>query len=177
MVKLWAMVALLAVSQLACNQVQEMAEEPTPETPVNVTESESDPAEEEMSDDRSDYWEMEVSEFEEGHQLEQMEEQLTPRSLMGLILSRPVSLEGRSEEMVTIDYAIDYVGSPPSGTAVVNHTMIGLPDDSVNSRRYRIEMTWDLQEPDADWEVTWVGQQFRCQQGRGQQDWGSDFCI
>lgn len=173
MVKLWAMIALLAVSQLACNQVQELAENPTPETPVNVTEPELDPAEEEMSGDRSDYWEMEVSEFKQGHQLEQMEAQLTPRSLMGLILSRPVSLEGRAEETVRIDYG----GPPPSETVVISHTMIGLPDDSVNSMRYRIEMTWDPQEPDANWEVTWVGQQFRCQQGRGQQDWGSDFCI
>ncbi len=168
MVKHWAVVGLLAVSQLACNQVQDMAQNPTPETPVNATEPELDTAE-----DRSDYREMDLSQFIEGNQLDQMEDQLNPRSLMGVILSRPVSLEGRAEETVMIDYG----GPPPSEIAVVKHTMIGLPDDSVNSMRYRIEMTWDPQNPDEDWQVVWVGQQFRCQQGRGQQDWGSDSCI
>ena len=173
MVKHWAVVALLAVSQLACNQVQDIAQDPTPETPVNATEAESDAAEDGIRGDRSEYREMDLSQFIEGNQLDQMEDQLNPRSLMGLILSRPVSLEGRAEETVMIDYG----GPPPSDTAVIKHTMMGLPDDSVNSMRYRIEMTWDPQRPDQNWEVVWVGQQFRCQQGRGPQEWGSEGCI
>lgn len=173
MVKLWAMVALMAMSQLACNQVPEIAQDPTPETPVNATEPAFDPTDDGMSEERSNYREMEVSQFTQGHQLDQMEEHLNPRSLMGRILSRPLSLEGRAEETVMIDYG----GPPPSEIAVVEHTMIGLPDDSVNSLRYRIEMTWDPQNPDEDWQVVWVGQQFRCQPGRGAQDWGTDSCV
>jgi hypothetical protein len=46
-------------------------------------------------------------------------------------------------------------------------------DDSVAGIEDRI----DLVRQGAVWEFEWVGGRFRCQPGRGQQDWGPDLCV
>ncbi|MBE9113587.1 hypothetical protein IQ273_29885 [Nodosilinea sp. LEGE 07298] len=56
--------------------------------------------------------------------------------------------------------------------ALVILTQTGLADDSVNGMRYRLEFV-----PEGDqWRLDWVGQQVRCQQGRGSQDWTTELC-
>lgn len=55
---------------------------------------------------------------------------------------------------------------------VVTITQTGLPDDSVEGRLIRLDF-----QPDGDnWQVDWVGQQQRCQEGRGSQDWTTELC-
>ena len=55
---------------------------------------------------------------------------------------------------------------------VVVLTQTGLPDDSVEGIRYRIEFT-----PEGDlWRISWVGRQTRCYPGRGHQDWSAEIC-
>ncbi|PSN12885.1 hypothetical protein C7293_18330 [filamentous cyanobacterium CCT1] len=56
--------------------------------------------------------------------------------------------------------------------ALVVLTQTGLADDSVNGTRYRLEFV-----PEGDqWRLDWAGQQVRCQQGRGSQEWGTELC-
>ena len=46
-------------------------------------------------------------------------------------------------------------------------------DDSVAASEHRIELV----KTGAIWEVTWAGGRYRCQPGRGQQDWQPDLCA
>lgn len=56
--------------------------------------------------------------------------------------------------------------------ALVIFTQTGLADDSVNGMRYRLEFV-----PEGDqWRLDWVGQQVRCQLGRGSQEWATELC-
>lgn len=57
--------------------------------------------------------------------------------------------------------------------AIVTITQTNLPDDSVNSIRYRI----DFQSHNSQWQMEWAGQQFICQPGRGNQDWSKELCY
>jgi hypothetical protein len=56
-------------------------------------------------------------------------------------------------------------------------TYLGLEDDSVKDIRYRIEMI-----PSGSlcacqsWKISWMGRQYRCQAGRGAQDWSAQLC-
>lgn len=73
--------------------------------------------------------------------------------------------EGRSSEDISITYS-------PGETALIVYTRIGVADDSVNSIRHRIE----LKRNQNKWEIVWVGRQFKCQSGRGHQDWSGILC-
>lgn len=63
-----------------------------------------------------------------------------------------------------------------SGQAVVMLTKVGLADDSVVGMRYRVELKANATETTPQWQVVWIGQQFKCQPGRGQQAWASELC-
>ncbi|MEB3313190.1 MAG: hypothetical protein VKL98_03490 [Cyanobacteriota bacterium] len=56
--------------------------------------------------------------------------------------------------------------------AVVTLLQTGLPDDSVEAMRYRME----FQAQGPQWQLVWVGRQVRCRPGRGSQDWSTDLC-
>jgi hypothetical protein len=56
---------------------------------------------------------------------------------------------------------------------MVTVTAGGLLDDSLGGIRYRFDM--ELQN--GQWEIQRAGQQFRCQPGRGHQDWSDDTCL
>jgi hypothetical protein len=112
---------------------------------------------------RSDYREIEVAPFVQRYDLEDR----NPREVARQLLERPVSLEGRQQETIAIEYP---TGSDEIGA--IEHTVIGLADDSVRSQRRRIEMKWQSE----GWEIVWVGSQFQCRQGRGHQDWSSELC-
>jgi hypothetical protein len=75
-------------------------------------------------------------------------------------------VEGSVKEDVAVD------NSNPE-RAIVTITQTNLPDDSVNSIRYRI----DFKREDSQWQMEWAGQQFICQPGRGNQNWSKEVCY
>jgi hypothetical protein len=74
-------------------------------------------------------------------------------------------VEGLVKEDVEID-----TSNPERATVTIAQT--NLPDDSVNSIRYRI----DFKREDSQWQMEWAGQQFICQPGRGNQNWSKELC-
>ncbi len=75
-------------------------------------------------------------------------------------------VEGLIEEDIALD-----TSNPEQ--VIVAITQKNLPDDSVNSVRYRI----DFKSEDSQWQMEWAGQQFICQPGRGNQDWSKELCY
>jgi hypothetical protein len=75
-------------------------------------------------------------------------------------------IEGYVKEDVEVD-----TSNPEQ--AIVTIVQKNLPDDSVNSIRYRI----DFKSEDSQWQMEWAGQQFICQSGRGQQNWSKELCY
>ncbi len=73
--------------------------------------------------------------------------------------------DGRSYEDISITYV-------RGETAVIVQTLVGLADDSLAGIRYRIELKLNQNR----WEIVWVGQQYKCQPGRGHQDWSDVIC-
>lgn len=57
---------------------------------------------------------------------------------------------------------------------VVMITLLGLPDDSVANRRYRVEFA--PYGADGLWKVTWAGEQTQCRPTRGHQIWSAGLC-
>ncbi len=56
--------------------------------------------------------------------------------------------------------------------ALVTLTQTGLPDDSVEGMRYRLEFVPE----GSQWRLDWAGRQVRCRPNRGSQDWGTELC-
>ena len=77
--------------------------------------------------------------------------------------------EVESEEEVQVEY-------PNNNLATVIITQTNLADDSVADRRYYIEFAPYSEATQNKWQVVWAGEQFKCQQGRGQQEWSPDLC-
>ena len=75
---------------------------------------------------------------------------------------------GKSEISVETNY--------PRAVAIV--TQVGIGDDSIRSIRYRAEFlaTSNTVPSDQVWTLVWAGSQFKCQPGRGHQDWSSKLC-
>ncbi len=57
---------------------------------------------------------------------------------------------------------------------MVTVTQGGVLDDSVAGIRYRFDIE---RQDDSTWEIQKAGQQFRCQLGRGHQDWSDQLCL
>jgi hypothetical protein len=57
---------------------------------------------------------------------------------------------------------------------VVILTQTGLPDDSIQGMRYRLEFAPKNAE---QWQLTWAGKQYTCQPGRGSQTWSTEWCF
>lgn len=90
-----------------------------------------------------------------------------PKTVASQLFRGAEDEDGRIFEEISITYV------SPRETAVILRTIIGLADDSVRGVRFRIE----LKRNQNRWEIIWVGRQFRCQPGRGQQDWAATLCI
>ncbi|MGL5833084.1 MAG: hypothetical protein ACRC1Z_07605 [Waterburya sp.] len=75
-------------------------------------------------------------------------------------------VEGFIKEDVEVD-----TSNPEQAIVIIVQT--NLPDDSVNSIRYRI----DFKSEDSQWQMEWAGQQFICQSGRGNQNWSKELCY
>lgn len=78
-------------------------------------------------------------------------------------------------EVGTQAVAVDY---PQPDQAVVSITQIGIGDDSVRGVRYRVEFvsTSPSAQTSKQWQMVWAGSQFKCQLGRGHQDWSTENC-
>ncbi|MBE9124641.1 hypothetical protein IQ257_03555 [Coleofasciculus sp. LEGE 07092] len=86
-------------------------------------------------------------------------------SVFGLPESEPGS------QSVTVDY-------PQPDQAIVTLIQTGIGDDSVNSTQYRVELEENLSaQTGKHWEMVWAGSQFKCQPGRGHQDWSAELCL
>ena len=70
------------------------------------------------------------------------------------------------------------VSYPSPEKAVVMVTRNGLPDDSVKASRTRYEFVPAEGSTDSNklWEITQVGEQNKCQSGRGPEDWSGELC-
>ena len=78
-------------------------------------------------------------------------------------------VESEQEEVKT-----EYIND---NLAQVTITQTNLPDDSVAAIRYLLEFAPYGAETEQKWQLVWAGEQFKCRQGRGQQDWGSNLCL
>ncbi|MEM7578916.1 MAG: peptidoglycan-binding domain-containing protein [Cyanobacteria bacterium P01_A01_bin.80] len=88
-----------------------------------------------------------------------------PKSIAVQLFNNSFDEEGRKSEDISVAY-------PTRETAVIVYTIIGLADDSVGGIRNRIE----LKRNQNKWEIVWVGEQYKCQLGRGHQDWSGSLC-
>lgn len=59
----------------------------------------------------------------------------------------------------------------------VTITQTNLADDSVAQRRYLVEFAPYAEANAQKWQIIWAGEQFKCQSGRGHQDWHTDLCL
>jgi hypothetical protein len=73
-------------------------------------------------------------------------------------------VEGNFKEMIVLIEQGDQ--------AVVNLTQTGLPDDSVEGMRYRLEFVPE----GTQWRMAWAGRQVRCRPDRGSQTWTTELC-
>lgn len=91
-----------------------------------------------------------------------------PKAIALRLFSNTEPERGKSEITVETNY--------PSAVALV--TQMGVADDSIRSIRYRIEFTATSNTVPADqvWSLVWAGSQFKCQPGRGHQDWSTELC-
>jgi WD40 repeat protein len=76
-----------------------------------------------------------------------------------------------SEQEVKVEYSAD------DKLATVKITQTKLADDSVLARRYLVEFAPYAEETAKKWQIVWAGEQFKCQSGRGHQDWSTDLCL
>jgi hypothetical protein len=61
----------------------------------------------------------------------------------------------------------------PDGQVVATVERVGLQDDSLSAIRYRFYIQ---RQANGQWEIKKAGQQFRCQAGRGHQNWAETLC-
>lgn len=113
---------------------------------------------------REDYLEIDLSRFGRGTKLQGS----NPKAIALRLFGNTEPESGKSEISVETNF--------PRAVAIVTQTGIG--DDSVRSIKYRAEFTATSSTvpPDQEWTLVWVGSQFKCQPGRGHQDWSTKLC-
>jgi len=74
------------------------------------------------------------------------------------------------QEEVQVEY-------PNDDLANVIITQTNLLDDSVSGIRYLVEFAPYGETTQNKWQVVWAGEQFKCRQGRGHQEWSPDLCF
>lgn len=88
-----------------------------------------------------------------------------PKDIAAKLFSRDQESEGRKSDGISVEYST-------RETAVIEHTVIGLADDSVATMRHRIELVFRQNK----WEIMWIGRQSKCQPNRGHQNWAAGRC-
>ncbi|MFM2313876.1 MAG: hypothetical protein RLZZ04_3152 [Cyanobacteriota bacterium] len=103
-----------------------------------------------------------------------------------LQIQKPVSI-GKDPQAIAVA-GLGLTEVAPSGQAVemeqvtdnltrVTITQTNLADDSVAQRRYLVEFAPYGEVNAQQWQIIWAGEQFKCQSGRGHQDWNPDLCL
>lgn len=164
MFKYFALLGLIVSTTWACTATQTNADNNNISEDANAEIEVVESLEIDTSESQStaEFREIDLQTFRERYNLTT----ITPQAVgMDLFERFAGGGEGRNSESLTIEY-------PSWDEAVVMVTIMGLADDSVNSQRFRIE--FERNEP--EWDMVSVGSQYRCQSGRGQQDWDSDLC-
>ncbi len=118
-----------------------------------------------LSNPRFDFLVINVQEFISSKRIKVT----NPKAVAAQLFSNVEEEEGRFSEEISVTYPGGFVGAQ---TAIILYTILGVADDSVNSIRDRIE----LKRSQNKWEIIWVGRQFKCQSGRGHQDWSGILC-
>lgn len=118
-----------------------------------------------LSNPRFDFQVINVQEFISSNRIKVT----NPKAIAAQLFSNVEEEEGRFSEDISVTYPEGFVQAK---TSVIVHTIIGVPDDSVNSIRDRIE----LKRNQNKWEIVWVGRQYKCQSDRGHQDWSGSVC-
>ena len=88
-----------------------------------------------------------------------------PKDIAAKLFSRDQESEGRKSDGISVEYST-------RETAVIEHTVIGLADDSVAAQQHRIELAFRQNK----WEIMWIGRQSKCQPNRGHQNWAAGRC-
>jgi hypothetical protein len=114
-----------------------------------------------QSNPRSGFGTIKVQEFISSNRIKVT----IPKAVAVQLFNNLEEQEGRKSEDISVAY-------PTRETAVIVHSIVGLADDSVGGIRNRIE----LRRNQNKWEIVWVGRQYKCQSGRGHQDWSSSLC-
>jgi WD40 repeat protein len=91
-------------------------------------------------------------------------------ALAGLGLTTEVATSEQLEPEVAIEHAADNL-------TTVKITQTNLADDSVAGRRYLVEFAPYGEQTAKKWQLVWAGEQFKCQSGRGHQDWSAELCL
>jgi WD40 repeat protein len=89
-------------------------------------------------------------------------------ALAGLGLAKVATSE--SEPKVEVEQVTDKLTR-------VTITQTKLADDSVAAKRYLVEFAPYAETNTQKWQIIWAGEQFKCQSGRGHQDWNTDLCL
>ncbi|MGQ4650024.1 hypothetical protein [Lyngbya aestuarii] len=77
--------------------------------------------------------------------------------------------EGLSQE-VNVEY-------PQANQAIITIIQTGVADDSIGGIKYRVELQkTQSAKTGKHWEMVWAGSQYKCQSGRGHQDWSKELC-
>ncbi len=118
---------------------------------------------------RSGYAVVPLSQVPAVHRRPSADPKATAIAAFGIPENQPI--EGNFQQTVSVDE------SNPT-QRVVTITQTNLPDDSVQSVRYRLEFS-SVQSASGEslWRMTWVGRQQICRLGRGAQDWSAEVCL
>jgi len=87
-----------------------------------------------------------------------------PEAVTAALFSAQEPVEGRYSESSDAELGNE--------RAVVLFVRDNLADDSVQAILSRVE----FERVDGPWQVVWAGEQYRCREGRGQQDWAAALC-
>jgi hypothetical protein len=90
-------------------------------------------------------------------------------ALAGLGLTTEVAASEQLKQEVEIDTA--------DNLTTVKITQTNLGDDSVAGIRYLVEFAPYGEQTAQKWQLVWAGEQFKCQSGRGHQDWSTELCL
>lgn len=115
------------------------------------------------------------------------QEQLQPIPVTQPQIEKPVSIGKDPQEIALSGLGLKATGEsaseqvevdyPRDNLATVSITQTNLGDDSIAAIRYLVEFAPYDAAQEKKWQITWVGEQFKCQPGRGNQDWSQDSCL
>ncbi len=134
----------------------------------------------ELSSIRDSYRTIPISKYwinqEQQHIAQESEAEINKPVSIGVdpqaIAQSAIGLSETSEseqEQVQLEY-------PEANLARVTITQTNLTDDSVADIRYLVEFAPYGDAAAEQWQIIWAGEQFKCQSGRGHQNWGTDLC-